>query len=222
MKYIVGNWKSNKNLHEVNSWLDTFTSFELDVLQHAVHVVIAPPYPFILTVKERLRSFPWIKLAAQDVSPFGAGSYTGAVSMHNLGGIIDYCIIGHSERRKYFHETDAELAQKVDLLCSSNIEPILCVRNEHDGIPSRVNFVAYEPVKAIGTGDNESVDDVLKMKHALNLKGNVAFIYGGSANLSNVREYLSHSEIDGLLPGAASLNPQEFYDMCVATYALTK
>ncbi len=218
MKYIVANWKSNKNLSEVQQWLDGFTSENLDVLKGHVEVIIAPPYPFIFVVKAKLENYPWIQLASQDISPFGAGSYTGAVSTHNLDGLVKYCLVGHSERRTYFHESNEEIARKIDLARSSDIEPILCVRNEEDYGSVDVNFVAFEPQEAIGSGHNESIDTVLEMKHKLKLTSKTTYIYGGSVNSGNAREYLKNAEIGGVLPGKSSLDPHEFYNICLTAY----
>lgn len=218
MKYIVANWKSNKNLSEVHQWLDNFTSENLDVLKGHVEVIIAPPYPFISVVQSRLQNYQWIHLASQDISPFGAGSYTGAVSTHNLNGLVKYCLVGHSERRHYFHESNEEIARKIELAKSSDIEPILCIRNEEDYRGFPVDFIAFEPQDAIGSGHNESIDVVIAMKKKLNLSSKKTYIYGGSVNSGNAREYLSNTEIGGVLPGKSSLDPHEFYNICLAAY----
>src|SRR3989338_6951417 len=189
MKYIVGNWKSNKNLSEATAWLDAFTSYELGLFKNTVRVAIAAPFPLIALVKDTLRAFPWVKVASQDISPFGAGSYTGAVSTHNLDHLIDYCIIGHSERRKYFGETDTLIAAKTDIAHSSNIWTIVCVRSAQDIIPPHADFIAYEPVGAIGTGHNEPLENVLAVKKMLSIPSSSYFIYGGSANPGNARQY---------------------------------
>lgn len=218
MKYIVANWKSNKNLSEVHQWLDGFTSENLEVLKSHVEVIIAPPYPFISIVRSKLENYQWIHLASQDISPFGAGSYTGAVSTHNLDGLVKYCLVGHSERRTYFHEGNDEIARKIELARSSDIEPILCVRNEEDYRGFSVNYVAFEPQDAIGSGNNESIDVVIEMKKKLNVSSKITYIYGGSVNSGNAREYLSNTEIDGVLQGKSSLDPHEFYNVCLAAY----
>lgn len=218
MKYIVANWKSNKNLSEVNQWLDSFTSENLEVLKGHVEVIIAPPYPFISVVQSKLDKYPWIKLASQDISPFGAGSYTGAVSTHNLDGLVSYSLVGHSERRMYFHESNEEIARKIELARSSDIEPILCIRSSEDYLGADVNFIAFEPQEAIGTGHNESVEAVLDMKNKLNIPSKITYIYGGSVNSGNARQYLSNPEIGGVLPGKSSLDPHEFYNICLTGY----
>jgi triosephosphate isomerase len=214
--------KPNKNLSEVHGWLASFTGQNLDVFRNHVEIIIAPPYPFISIIKEKLHAYPWIKLASQDISPFGSGSYTGAVSAHNLDGLVSYSLVGHSERRRYFHESNEKIGRKTELALTSNIEPILCVRNVEDYLGDPSNFVAYEPQEAIGSGHNESTENVLKIRQQLNLPTKTKFIYGGSVNGTNARDYLKHSEIDGLLPGKASLHADEFYSICLEAYALEK
>ena len=93
------------------------------------------------------------------------------------------------------------------------IEPIFCLRNENDPIPAGIQIVAYEPVYAIGSGDNEPVEKVLAVKQKLKLSKNTVFLYGGSVNKNNISSYLHRQEIDGLLIGSASLTAKEFHDI---------
>ncbi|HPS40850.1 MAG TPA: triose-phosphate isomerase, partial [Candidatus Woesebacteria bacterium] len=106
-KYIIANWKSNKNLSEVAFWLNNFPN-EPESLQvlHGLEIILAPPYPFLVSAQEIIeeRHLP-IKLAVQDLSAFGKGAYTGEVSAFNLQDLdIQYAILGHSERRRFLKE----------------------------------------------------------------------------------------------------------------------
>lgn len=225
MKYIIGNWKSNKNLREVTSWLDAYKEKDLEIFKSGVQIIIAPPYPFLLTVKDALKDTPWIKIASQDISQFGAGTYTGAVSSHNLDGLIDFAIIGHSERRKHFEESNATVASKAELAKSSDIEPVICVRGKEDIIPDGTTYIAYEPPGAISTGDGKgdaaSVSDVIQMRQTLGITEKQKYIYGGSVNPLNIREYLENDQIDGVLPGGVSLDPEKFYELGSIAVSLT-
>lgn len=211
MKYIIANWKARKNLEEAKIWVNSFFQ-KVTALKETI-LIIAPPYPLILPIYELIKDKNNVHVASQDISKFDSGSYTGEVSAQTLKGIVKYSIIGHSERRQYFNEDNETLSQKTKKATENSIEPIFCVRNVHDPIPDGVNIVAYEPVDAIGTGSNEPVDKVLNVKKSLKLDINKKFIYGGSVNSTNYKIYLDSSEIDGLLIGSASLNPEEIAKM---------
>lgn len=210
MKYIIANWKANKTLPEVKTWLNVFLKKDLSFVKNQLQIIICPPYPFLSLVKEKLQDHN-IKIGSQDISFFEKGAYTGEVCVENLSGLVDYTLIGHSERRYYFEETARILFQKFNLALDNNIKPIFCIRSVTDIIPERTVFAAYEPVCAIGTGRNESLGKVLKVKKTLSFSKDVKFIYGGSVNENNSSYYLKNQEIDGLLVGGASLDPEKFY-----------
>lgn len=211
MKYIIGNWKANKNAAEVQKWIDAFKAKDLAVLAGHVEVILCPPFPFIPVLDWAFKEFDHIKIGAQDVSQFGGGEYTGEVAAHSLEGIVQYILVGHSERRKYFQETDGSTEQKAEATQSINAEPVVLVRSAKDQIPLGVQFVGYEPVDAIGTGDTESIPAIIDMKNELGVDASQKFIYGGSVKSHNVRDLVSVPEIDGVLVGGASLDPEEFY-----------
>jgi triosephosphate isomerase len=206
--YLITNWKANKNLNEAYFWIDSFLKdYSPD---EKIKVIIAPPFPLIFPLKEKIKNTPQIFLAAQDVSFFEEGSFTGEVTAKTLQGLVDYVIIGHSERRKYFYENDEKIEKKVILAKKYNIEPILCIRHQNDKIFNLVKIIAYEPPDAIGTGKNEDPQNVVKIKQLLNLNSEISFLYGGSVNEKNVEEYLKTKIIDGFLIGSSSLVPQNF------------
>lgn len=212
-KLVIANWKSNKNLSEAQSWFDEFAIVE--PAQDEVEVVVAPPFPFLPLAKEHLPSS--IRIASQDVSSFPSGQYTGAVSVSNLSGLVDFVLVGHSERRKYFKETHQDIALKVEQIISAGFQPVVCVDSSY--ITDQANaiepqlldqcIVAFEPLNAIGTGQSmpvsEVVEAVAEVKKAF---GEVGVIYGGSVSWQNVAEYLLVS--DGVLVGSASLQVSEF------------
>lgn len=222
MKYIIGNWKANKNLRETQQWVDQFTSKDLDVLKGQVTIVVCPPYPFIPLLNEAFMNYDHVHVGSQDISQYGAGTYTGEVPAHSLQDLVEYTLVGHSERHKHSHETQNSVDQKAQNASDANIEPIVLVRNEKDMIPSHVKHICYEPSDAIssgnletGSGKTESVDDILSMKARLQLPDNVVYYYGGSVSPSNIRDFMSQSEIDGVIVGAGSLDPDTFYEICV-------
>lgn len=211
MKYLIANWKANKNIQAANEWLDIFLKNDLSFIRGQVEVIVCPPYPLLAIVRERLKRLSFFKIGAQDVSFFPGGPYTGEVSAATLAGLVDYVIIGHSERRQYFAETSRLLFQKCRQALDQQIEPIFCVRDAADVIAPQVRFVAYEPIEAIGTGQNESLAKVLAMKKQLHLPHEAKFIYGGSVTDVNLTSYLTSPAIDGLLIGAASLHSESFF-----------
>jgi triosephosphate isomerase len=210
MKYFIANWKANFNTDEVKKWMGTFLSFDLSTLTNT-EIIICAPFHVLSILKETLPHN--IHLGAQTISEYGTGAYTGEISASMINDLVSYAIIGHSERRKYFNESEESLHKKSDLAQQSNIKPIYCVRNEKDVIASSAFMVAYEPIGAIGTGRNQSLDEVITMKQRLQLPETTPFIYGGSINEEDIQEYLKSSEVNGFLIGGASLDPSRFYQI---------
>src|SRR3989344_8920697 len=174
MKYLIANWKSTKNVNTAIEWVNEFNKLmkankeilkKLD--EDSLKIIICPSYHLISLVKQKIIKHKNINLGSQDVSFFEQGNYTGEVSAQNLKELINYSIVGHSERRKYLKETDNVIDQKVQILKDYSIEPILCVRDENDLIPKDVKIIAYEPVYAIGTGNNEDLAKVISAKHKI-------------------------------------------------------
>ena len=228
MKYIIANWKSNKTREEIEHWVDRFEQLlKAQPVGEQVAAIIAPPFPSLMFVSNRLLDrelHAQTFLAVQDISPFPAGSYTGAVSARNLDGFnVKYAIVGHSERRRYFHETHQEIANKVSQCLENGITPILCIDEEYvfdqAGAMTKDQLgkciVAYEPLSAIGTGQNEPIDHVIEVRDRIKkvFGENVPILYGGSVTEENFQEYLDMC--DGLLIGGASLDAVKFSKLLV-------
>jgi len=225
-KLIVANWKSNPNSLKKAEKLALAEDYE--------DVAIAPPFPYLEKVGSVLRN---ASLVAQDVFWEDGGAYTGEVSVSQLKDLgVKYVIVGHSERRTHLGETDRMINKKVKAALESGMEVILCV-GEHletrkEGIQAAKNFiagqlkvdlagvkkhyskkviVAYEPIWAVGTGTpdipEEAAEIAAYIKNLVDISG---VIYGGSVNAKNAHEFLSQNDIDGALPGGASLKPREF------------
>lgn|SRR3990167_3802751 len=217
MRYLIANWKSTKNVEDAFSWVVQFnhllkkeSSIQKKLNNDELKIIICPSFHLLTTVKAKIAKSKNIAIGAQDVSFFEQGNYTGEVSAQNLKNIIDYSIIGHSERRKYLKETDNMIDQKISILKDYSIEPILCVRDNKDLIPKEVRFIAYEPIYAIGTGKNESLTEILNAKAKINHDRDTIFIYGGSVIPDNITEYSNSPEIQGFLVGNASKDPNSF------------
>lgn len=224
MLYFIANWKANKNLNEMRSWLDTFfknidknSQTKKKIENGTIKIIICPPSPLLYPLKQALDNRTGIAVGCQDISIVEGGTYTGEVTAHNLESLVDYTIVGHSERKKYFGETNVDVLKKYSFVKKYGIEPIYCVASEHDSFPSGLDFICYEPPAAISKGDAkgsfESSEKILTAKKKLRVQSQMKFIYGGSVNRNNVIEYLKHREIDGFLIGGASLDPIHFFDI---------
>jgi len=219
MRYLIANWKAQMTFTEIVDWLGVFNHFvdSNSHLKKQLHeqltIVICPPFPFILYVREHLNNLPNIKVGAQNISTVKRGKFTGEVTAYALKDICDFVIVGHSERRSNFNESEEDIALKISRADQYNIQAIHCIRDERDMIYDNAKIIAFEPVEAIGTGENANPKTVTELKTKLNLADDVMFLYGGSADSTNIHDYLNTGQIDGFLVGTASLYPKEFYAM---------
>ncbi len=214
--YLVGNWKSNKTLIETMDWLRTI---KLPVMNTEVKVVICPPFPFLVEAAALIRELNLpIELGVQDISPFPFGAYTGAVSASMVKEWAKYVIIGHSERRRYFHETDQEVTNKTRECLEGGLRPIVCVdepylESQMDGLQgmdmSRM-IIAYEPVAAIGSGHPDTPEHAQMVAARIKAaaKWPVPVLYGGSAKPEKIKSFIEQEDISGSLVGGASLDPE--------------
>lgn len=180
---IAGNWKMNNTIKEGLKLVEEIKSFTLN---ENVEAVVCVPFISLLEIKKSLENTK-IKLGAQNMHWEDSGAYTGEVSplmLKEMG--VDYCIIGHSERRQYFNETDETVNKKIKSAISHGIKPIVCVGEtlkqreanmEKEVVKTQIlkafediderfleNIViAYEPIWAIGTGKTASSDDANDM-----------------------------------------------------------
>lgn len=251
-KLIIGNWKMNLNVHDSSLYLHRL---EKRVKTHRnVEVVIAPTMLALqtLSIQVNHRQF---KLAAQNFYWRDHGAYTGEVSATQLRGIVSYGLVGHSERRHVFHETDKDTRAKVQAAIRNGIRPILCVGETisertagetsdviHDqllgGLANITSeelsevVIAYEPVWAIGTGNNAKPTDVIEavvsirnqLKHLYGAKAasSVQVLYGGSVTADSAADYLALHGVDGLLVGGASLDENAFSTIIEKAFASAK
>lgn len=172
---VAGNWKMNKTFTEADDLLFEIKEKMLTKKLNNVTLIICPPAPYLELVSDVAEEVD-VFVGAQNVSQFDDGAYTGEISASMLNSMeIDYCIVGHSERRKYFGETNSDLAKKIDKLLDNSIDPIYCVgelleerenNNQFEVVKTQISeglfhltleemaniIIAYEPVWAIGTG----------------------------------------------------------------------
>jgi len=222
---IVANWKMNPA--SAKEAENIFKGIKKGIKGAKSEVVVCPPNIF-------LSQLSGIVLGAQNVFYEDKGAFTGEVSavmLKDLGA--EYVIIGHSERRKYFGETDEIINKKIKKALEVGLKVIFCIgetQEQHDagkrneilesqiktglnGIENLNNInIAYEPVWAIGTGKNCSVDDTKSaIDFIKSLAGeNVRVLYGGSVKSENSGAYIKEALANGLLVGGASLIAEEF------------
>lgn len=221
-KLIVANWKSNKTVAEAQEWVESFLRQEKRTNRQ---YVICPSFVQIGIISRAASHDSSLSVGMQDISPFEAGAYTGAVSAQNVRGYdVKYVIIGHSERRKYFHETYHDIARKVESALTADITPIVCMDRGDisalaDEIDSRWHsriIPTYEPVDAISTfgGHEHAIAEVIKTIETLRSTFRCEqVLYGGSVDPENALTYLQPTEIDGALVGGASLDAQAFLQL---------
>lgn len=206
---FIANWKSKKTLVAVREWLEIFTQKN----ESKDQIIIAPSFPHLDFVKNfsaaNMLSF---SLAAQDISSFPEGAFTGEVNGVQIKEFAEYVIIGHSERRNLLKETDDLLAKKVDQALRVGLIPIFCVQNENVSIPAGVRIVSYEPDAAIGTGnpDDAAHANIVAEKIKAKYPALTHVIYGGSVSAENVQEFSAQEHINGVLVGTKSISPEDF------------
>lgn len=219
MYYLVANFKSYKDTHDVLAWLSEAAP-NVQKQQAGVTVIICPQYPALEPAKKLLTENNWhehILLGAQNVSAFGEGAFTGEVSARGLSGLAEYVIIGHSERRKLFHETREDIEKKTAEAYANNLKPILCVSEETVGDASLVGdgIVAFEPPSAIGSGNVESEEKIREVTGRIEgeVSEGVAVLYGGSVSGETIGELLTIGNISGFLVGSAGLDVGKFLEI---------
>ncbi len=235
---IAGNWKMHNNKSEAVLLAKAIKEGTQGI--SGGDVVLAPPFTALQSVYETIVD-SHVLLAAQNMYYEDKGAFTGEISPSMLKDIgCTYVIIGHSERRKYFHETDEAVNQKVKKSLATGIKPIVCVGETEDernkgvtefvvgvqvkkalyGIDNINEIViAYEPVWAIGTGKNATPVEAEEVHRFIrNIIGdiygevcnNTKVLYGGSVTSDNIGELINMKDIDGALVGGASLKSEGF------------
>lgn len=213
---VAANWKSNKTVTESIAWIRSFKSLAQNFPDYPdLGVIVCVPYIDLYPLKQIVQDekIP-LQLGAQDVSPFVSGAYTGQITAGMLQGLADWVIVGHSERRNYFHETDADLTQKTAKIHEAGLKSIFCISDENMSVPGEVDIVAYEPLWAIGTGKTDTPENADHVMGIIKSKtGGKPVLYGGSVKSENVAALVKMPSIDGVLVGGASLEAGSFFSL---------
>jgi triosephosphate isomerase (TIM) len=229
---IAGNWKMFKGAHEARRFAVTVRN--LGNRATGVDVVVCPPFPSLPATIEGLGQDSLVRVFAQNVHWELEGPFTGEVSAPMLLELgVKGTIVGHSERRQLFGETDEGVRRRTEGALEAGLEVIACVgeteaereageterilERQVAGLPRHERLViAYEPVWAIGTGRTAS-PEVAQEAHAfVKSLHETRVLYGGSVNPENAPSLLAQPDVDGALVGGASLDPQSFEAICMA------
>lgn len=236
---FIANWKMEKTFEQSIEWIKKF-KFELEDTLNKTNseIVICPSFDAIQKISKILNKTS-IKIGAQNCASEELGAYTGEVSALSLKEIgCHYCIVGHSERRVYFKETNKIINKKIKILLKNLITPIICIgETEKEKLNNKtfsileeqLNFalelpqdltnneiiIAYEPVWAIGTGKNPTKTDldqiinwIIKFIDNNYSKIKYSILYGGSINEKNIEKFKKIDYLKGFLIGSASLDFQ--------------
>lgn len=233
-RLIAGNWKMNTDMAGALKLSSDIVKAVQDAPQllETNEFLVCPPYPYLAPVQTELSMA--VSLGAQDCSPFENGAYTGDISAVMLKDLnCEYVILGHSERRQYYAESNLMIQQKAVLALEAGLKTIICVgetesqreAGEHKDIvelqlagslarncSAENTVIAYEPVWAIGTGKVATIEDIAEM-HAF-IRGLVPagtrILYGGSVKPTNAAEIFAVENVNGALIGGASLKAEDF------------
>jgi triosephosphate isomerase (TIM) len=236
-RIVAGNWKMYKTAGETRAFFETFLPLAAGLPAH-IEIVVAPPFTALSAAHATLRGHARVALGAQNVHWELQGAFTGEIAVPMLQEFdVRYVIVGHSERRTFFNETDRTVNLKVKTLLANDMTPIVAVGETSqereagqtdrrvvaqtvaalDGLDARHAarvVLAYEPIWAIGTGAN--CDPVEANRVMGEIRASVAglhdvpILYGGSMKPENVASYAQQPHINGGLVGGASLDPVSF------------
>ena len=236
--FIAGNWKMNNTASKA---VELINGINAQIAgETSVDVAVCPTFTALDAASKALAGSN-VKLGAQNMYTKASGAYTGEISAEMLKEFnCTYVILGHSERREYFKETDAFINEKVKVVLENGMKPILCVgekleereagntiavvsKQTSEGMAglsaedAQKVVIAYEPVWAIGTGVSataEQAEDMISFAKRIITEAfeikDTVVLYGGSLKPSNAEEILSKPSIDGGLIGGACLKPSDF------------
>ncbi len=244
---IAGNWKMNGNLSDAVNLAQNI----VQIIQNEPQLLekndflICPPYHHLVPVQAELSMA--VSIGGQDCSPFDNGAYTGDISAEMLKDAnCSSVILGHSERRQYYLESNMFIRQKAMMANEQGLTSIICVGEteeqreageEQDVVVAQMleslpetattenTVIAYEPVWAIGTGKIPTIEDITamhdfirsKLSEKLENANKVRILYGGSVKPANAAEIFAVENVNGALIGGASLKAEDFIGIAKAS-----
>ena len=236
-KIVIANWKMNGSREANRAWIE---SYRATGVRPDCRVVVCAPSVYLAELAPACRELG-IELGAEDVNENASGAFTGEVSAAMLADVgASWCIVGHSERRHIYGETDNRVAMKALALAKAGLRPIVCLgetlEEREKGMteavvlrqlnavlavlpPAKWGAVAYEPVWAIGTGRTATPETAQTVHASIRRRlgcyasegaDRLPILYGGSVKPSNARELFRQHDIDGGLIGGAALKAEDF------------
>ena len=236
-KIVAGNWKMNTTKPD-GVELAKEVAAQASKVPAGVGLIVAPPFTHLCAVGKALAG-SGVELSAQNCADHEKGAYTGEVSVDMLKAVgCQWTILGHSERRQYYGETDEKLVEKVNCVgenleereagkhfdvCSAQVKNVLYNFTAED---MKKVVIAYEPVWAIGTGKTATAEQaeeihahirkVLAEKFGAEVADDTTILYGGSCKPSNAKELFAQPDIDGGLIGGAALKADDFIQIALS------
>lgn len=247
-KIIVANWKMYLNLKNSKDFFEQFSISDFQ-FSKKLKLIICPSFVALTAVNSLIHNSirspaDKIHLGAQNCSWEESGAYTGEISPQDLKDLgCEYVILGHSERRRYFQETDEMINKKIKAVLAAGLVPIFCVgetkeqrqkgetekvikdqlKNGLAGVEIKAKqlfLIAYEPVWAIGTGEACNPTEAIKVHRLIKrevqkvyLSKKVPILYGGSVDDKNVASYIINEDVSGVLVGGASTKEKIFINL---------
>lgn len=216
-KMIVANWKANLSPERAMQWLDAFAAVYRPRLD--IEIILAVPVLALPMVADRVKSLPSVALAAQSVSAYPQGSYTGSTPAAWLRGLATYTLLGHRERRRYFHETVQDVARQSYESLAEDLQPIVCIDTEVLMAQTAAMAVeelghliwAYTPDTPATLEMARNTADISAMLPKIAQKtDNRPVLYGGGVTVENGNNLWQIPELHGLMLGKGCLDAPTF------------
>lgn len=230
---VVANWKMYTRASDAYILATTIKNGVANI--EGAEIVICPPFLWLSEISDLVKKDGKVNVGAQNMFYEPDGPYTGEISPLMIRDVAKYVIVGHSERRFYFHESDLDVNEKVLAALKFGLSPIICVgektksasmRDAYDQLEEALQHVpkgsykdivvAYEPVWAIGTEHTAPLEHSVKAIAMLReiIGRDSSILYGGSINDTEVEKFAKSHAIDGVLVGGASLRAATFIEIC--------
>ncbi len=239
-KYCIANWKMNQSVEDCENYAFKLKS---SFCKTSSEMIVCPSFIHLSKIKDLFGDLE-IQIGAQTISEHLNGAYTGEISVEMLNDFnINWTIVGHSERRQFFNETNQDIQNKLKIAVENKINPIVCIgetllerqnsktievlkeqiQTTFDSINcSNIKLIiAYEPVWAIGSGVTADLNTISEtheeirniLSKIISNSEKVSILYGGSVNPDNCEKILNLKHVDGFLIGGASLDPEKFLNI---------
>lgn len=216
-KIVLANLKANLAPSHVDTWLQAFSSRYTSV--SSVQVLLAVPFLYMERIAEKVGALGRVTLAAQGVSPYPPGGYTGATPAAWLKGLAGYALVGHRERRHYFYEDDQSVAGQVRESVAAGLQPILCLDRDSksgqlaalDSSDLEQSLLAYTPHDSVKLEVAAASGDIIDTAASFAASsGGRPVLYGGGVNNDNAAELINLPGISGIMVGRSCLDGAEF------------